>query len=298
MLIGEVTEKTGLTKKAVRYYIEQGLLPTKEKDCHGAYRSFTEDEVTRLQLIRELRSLELPVSDIREILDAESLTLRAKLQKQASKLSSELDRTAGILHRLRLALDAAETFTPGKLLQMLTETNAETLPSSLESKLQALFPGPFGVMAACHFGAFVPDELSSEEQREAWKELVRWLDDMEPLPLPAGMEEWYGMLSDSAVRELAEHQRLQALELVNAPPEALDRIAAQLRDSIRQPGGLHGMASELRSAKESLAQSGYYNAVPGLMKRISPLYARYMARLEELQALVPVEYHEDSYRLP
>ena len=67
VLINEVCKTCALTKKAVEYYIEQGLI----SPCilENGYRDFSKDDVERLKKISVLRQLGLSVADIRRTLN-------------------------------------------------------------------------------------------------------------------------------------------------------------------------------------------------------------------------------------
>lgn len=66
MRINEVCQTCSLTKKAVEYYIKQGLVTPIQQE--NGYRDFPDSEVARLKKISVLRNLGVPISDIREIL--------------------------------------------------------------------------------------------------------------------------------------------------------------------------------------------------------------------------------------
>lgn len=69
MRIKEVCERTGLTRRAVRFYAEKGLItPGIDPKEHNDYRDYSEEDVKRLQLIAGLRGLRIPVEDISAIL--------------------------------------------------------------------------------------------------------------------------------------------------------------------------------------------------------------------------------------
>lgn len=64
--IGEVSELTGLSTHALRFYEQEGLLIAPlERDTAGR-RMFTEDEVGWLQVCTKLRSSGMPLSEIKE----------------------------------------------------------------------------------------------------------------------------------------------------------------------------------------------------------------------------------------
>jgi DNA-binding transcriptional MerR regulator len=65
--IGEVAKLIGVSPKTIRYYHEIGLL-AEPKRAESGYRLYTAQDLLRLQHIRRLRSLGLPLERIREIL--------------------------------------------------------------------------------------------------------------------------------------------------------------------------------------------------------------------------------------
>ena len=70
--IEQVAQRTGLTKRTLRYYEEVGLLPPTDR-TGGNYRRYSEEDIKLLQQIKELRDLlGFSLNDIRTLLDAES----------------------------------------------------------------------------------------------------------------------------------------------------------------------------------------------------------------------------------
>jgi MerR family copper efflux transcriptional regulator len=67
--IGEVAERVGLSLRTVRYYEEQGLFQPAGR-TEGGFRLYTEREVDRLLLIKQMKPLGFTVSHMRELLDA------------------------------------------------------------------------------------------------------------------------------------------------------------------------------------------------------------------------------------
>ncbi len=67
--IGEVAERVGLSLRTVRYYEEQGLFaPAGRTD--GGFRLYTEVEVDRLLLIKQMKPLGFTMEQMRELLTA------------------------------------------------------------------------------------------------------------------------------------------------------------------------------------------------------------------------------------
>lgn len=66
MKINQVEELTGITKKNIRFYEEQGLLKPMRNPNNG-YREYSLEDVAMLQKIRVLRKLAIPIEDIRRM---------------------------------------------------------------------------------------------------------------------------------------------------------------------------------------------------------------------------------------
>ena len=54
MFINDVVKRTGLTKKAIRFYEDKGLLSVQRKV--NGYRTYSEDNILTLKKIKMLRS--------------------------------------------------------------------------------------------------------------------------------------------------------------------------------------------------------------------------------------------------
>ena len=67
--IGEVAERVGLSLRTVRYYEEMELLvPASRTD--GGFRLYTDEQVRRLELIKQMKPLGFSVQEMRDLLDA------------------------------------------------------------------------------------------------------------------------------------------------------------------------------------------------------------------------------------
>lgn len=67
MLIGEVARRTGVNSKTIRYYEEVGLLPPAVRLPSG-YRQYNEQDVERLEFVRNAKALGVTLEEIKEVL--------------------------------------------------------------------------------------------------------------------------------------------------------------------------------------------------------------------------------------
>ncbi|OQR64529.1 MerR family transcriptional regulator [Streptomyces maremycinicus] len=68
--IGELAERAGVTVKTVRFYSDRDLLPEASRSG-GGHRRYGREALERLRLIRSLRALDLPLPEVRRVLEDE-----------------------------------------------------------------------------------------------------------------------------------------------------------------------------------------------------------------------------------
>jgi DNA-binding transcriptional MerR regulator len=133
--IEAVAQRTGLTKRTIRYYEEIGLLSPSGRS-EGGFRLFSEADVARLERIVTLRnSAGLSLADVAELLDAESVRERIRerylaaedpAQKRAMLAESHevLARQLALIERKRRTLDELATEYEERL-QRIARLDAE-----------------------------------------------------------------------------------------------------------------------------------------------------------------------------
>lgn len=99
--IEQVSTRTGLTKRTLRYYEEVGLLQPTDR-TEGNYRRYSEDDLQRIDRIKELRDLlGFSLTDIRQLLSTEDERdqIKAAYQQEtnASEKLVQLDRVDDLI---------------------------------------------------------------------------------------------------------------------------------------------------------------------------------------------------------
>ena len=69
MSIGEFARRSRLSPKALRLYDELGLLEPARVDDDSGYRYYSATQVDRARLIAALRQLQIPLAEIKSIVD-------------------------------------------------------------------------------------------------------------------------------------------------------------------------------------------------------------------------------------
>jgi MerR family copper efflux transcriptional regulator len=102
MQIGEVAERIGLSLRTIRYYEEVGLIRPSARS-QGGFRLYTEHDVSRLQLVKDMKPLGFSLDEMRDLLGVlEGLDGPDGGEQSASEQEAMLERLA----MYRMAADA------------------------------------------------------------------------------------------------------------------------------------------------------------------------------------------------
>lgn len=87
MMIGEIAEFFGISRKAIRLYEKKGILKPVEVDPQNGYRYYSAAQVQQLNALLELKSLGFSLEEIKSVLDGgtakEGLSDTLKKKRQA-----------------------------------------------------------------------------------------------------------------------------------------------------------------------------------------------------------------------
>lgn len=115
MTIGKIAEITGLSRKSIRYYEDEGLIGKAERSAVG-YRLYSESVLTRLRFIQKAKAIGFSLEDIRGILE---LSRRGRpcceqVVNWSEKKISELDEQIKFLIQLRSKISEYQVKWKGK----------------------------------------------------------------------------------------------------------------------------------------------------------------------------------------
>ncbi|MFM7361932.1 MAG: MerR family DNA-binding transcriptional regulator [Cyanobium sp.] len=111
--IGEVARRSGLTVKTIRFYCDEGLIQPISRS-EGGYRLFDAEVFAELTLIRTLRAMEIPLSDVWQILEARRSgvctcsDLKGRIRRKAGEIGEKIVALQGLQAELFGMLDGWE----------------------------------------------------------------------------------------------------------------------------------------------------------------------------------------------
>lgn len=119
--IGQFSRMTRLSVKALRLYADNGLLPPAQVDSSTGYRYYAADQAVRAEIIRILRSIEMPLDQIRLVVDAKSVDdANRQLVSHREKLAERLAHQEKMLAYLESMIQKQE-------IHMLYEVHIENV---------------------------------------------------------------------------------------------------------------------------------------------------------------------------
>jgi DNA-binding transcriptional MerR regulator/uncharacterized glyoxalase superfamily protein PhnB len=120
--IGEVSARTGLTTRTLRYYEELGLLCPSERLASG-HRVYASEDLRRLYRVSLLRQLGLPLSEIAGELDDSSRDLSDTIGRHIAQLDQRLAALGRHRERVITIRDSLSNANPSdeQLLEILHE---------------------------------------------------------------------------------------------------------------------------------------------------------------------------------
>ncbi len=104
--IGEVARRSALPIKTIRFYSEEGLIHPIGRS-EGGYRLFSEEVFAELTLIRTLKAMEIPLQDVRQILESRrsGVCTCASLQETIRTKAGEIEQKITALRDLHSELE-------------------------------------------------------------------------------------------------------------------------------------------------------------------------------------------------
>ncbi|ARE73499.1 MULTISPECIES: MerR family transcriptional regulator [unclassified Streptomyces] len=171
--IGDLSRRTGLTVKTIRFYSDRGIVPPAGRSPAG-YRRYGPDALARLDLVRTLRALGLDLATVRKVLDRE-----VSLPDVATAHANALDVQIRTLRLRRAVLRAVARrgSTPMEMelmhrLATLSQAERHRLVSGfIDDAFEVPHENPEFEMLMRSVTPELPDD-PTPEQVEAWVELA------------------------------------------------------------------------------------------------------------------------------
>lgn len=288
MLINEVCSLTGLTKKAISYYEEQGLIKIK-KNISG-YREYTLEDVALLNEISLYRKLDIGIKDIEKILKSkDKKKILNNIIQDKHKKEIQLK-----IQKIYLEKIVRNDFN-GEYIKDFNEEIIEIEKNNgefIKKELVRVFPSGLGKYLAYHFGPYLNEPMDTIDKYKAWTDIVEFLDNVPELKIPRIIEIGYENTTDEMRKQMVKGLREEINNMLNAQGEELEAYKKKILESIDKQNdkSLIKVMNPFNKFKKQLNEffnsSGYYDIFIPNMKILSSEYREYHNKLMELNELM------------
>lgn len=286
MLLNEIIDEIGMTKRAVKYYEEKGLLSV-DKDSNG-YRNYSTQDVETLKKISVYRKLGIGIKDIQILLESgdKRILLRIYQEKLQEKALQESE-----LKALKQFIDEDNVDKANELLDYQTVENA----------VESLLPGKeWGDYFKSHFKPFLNVRLKTPEQKQALRNILEYCDGTTlkvPLIMRIGVKMAGGITQETRTADemIAYYRDMSESEY--------ERLKEMVWKGVKMKTGImryHPSFVAQRKMQKEFQDKGYNDIfIPNLMV-LSPQYAEYKKSLDKVNDRICRElglHYDSNYNL-
>lgn len=267
MQINEVTQQVDLSKRAIKYYEEQGLLTVK-KDSNG-YRNYTEKNLTTLKEIAVYRKLGINISDIKQLLKS----------KDTQLLETIYEQKASDLHVQQEQLEALRSYIQDHNVDRIYESvDYQTIAQAL----QDMIPGFYGYYFMNHFMPYLQIPITTKEQQIAYENIIQFWDNT-TIRIPLFMKLmnfiFYRFTPKASMEQMVSRMESQIQQYLNPSEKEYKKLKEQTLRNVKLKNSLfykyHPIFISQRKFMKQLQKQGYNDIFIPNMIALSPKYKEY-----------------------
>lgn len=270
MLRNEAQEKTALSRKAIEYYEEKGLVHPKKLE--NGYRDYSDGDVEVLKKISLLRNLGLSISEIALYLDSKEEVLASILRRKEHELDI-CEKRKNVLNLI----------VKGESIDLINEELAIIeAQETIYDKLIRIFPGYFGQLIFSSYKIFLNESLNKDEEA-AFNEYIKFLDSLPNFELSKEEKDYIEAISSSFdMKALDDVNKGKLLAVENAETwleDHKDYIKAykEYKNTDEYKNSLIKLIQD--KLKMFMQENNYYEKAIPLIRKFSKSYDAYYEKL-------------------
>ena len=289
MTIHEAAKKTGLTKKAIRYYEDKNLI-SPGADKKTGYKNYTGEDIEELSQIAFLRSLDMPVSGIRLYLKGNEKAKEVLLRSHLEQINKDIAKLKSISEVLKeeLSKKPENGASDKHFLRLPENSKAFAL-----DRISTLFPTPLGKYIRIHFGPYLDEPADTREKKDALNNIINFLDGLPEEDIKDDLLKYFEEIGDYELNEIFKEINGQITSAVmdNKINEEEIMKAVEVRNVLYKNDAIYEISTRI---KKHLGQNGFYDNFIGNLKIISAKYNEFSANIAKLNGSLRLEYDSEG----
>ena len=250
MTVKEISELTGISARTLHYYDEIGLFkPTKKSEA--GYRLYDDKALETLQQILFFREFDIPLKEIKTVMENPVLDGNQILQMQRKMLMAKKER----IERLIVSID---DILKGDNKMDFTVFSKTEIEEMFQTMLEHM-PENIRDIAVKEFGSIEQwkehymEVVSSEKMQKGYAKVVEWY---------GGKDKYLSAVQNPVSKEVAEsyNKRLEAILQKLAAKQDCDVNSFEVKEIVGEFGFVMKQFSQIEEEKGlMLAQAQYYH---------------------------------------
>lgn len=270
MLRNKIQNKTGLTRKAIEYYEEKGLINPQKTE--NGYRDYSDNDLEVLIKVSLFRKLGISVTEIEDYLSTGISSLSSVLRRKQHQLDVEEKRK-----------EVLELVVKGESQKLINEKiKLIEAEESIYVRLERLFPGYFGQMFFAAYQPFLNESLGKDEE-EAFEKYVDYLDNLPSLQLSKDEQDYIEKISstfDMQTLNKVNEDKINAIENVEEWLKENDNAISQYEQYKNSEEYQNSLMKKIQDKLQNFMKDNkYYEIAIPLIRKFSKSYDEYYEKL-------------------
>lgn len=270
MLRSEIQKETGLTRKAIEYYEDKGLIHPQKSE--NGYRDYSTEDLEILKKVSIFRKLGMNISDIYQCILSGGDTLSSVLREKQHQL--ELDEQRKVI---------LEMIVKGESDELINENvSSLEVKETIYEKLEIAFPGYFGQVFFAAYQPFLNEPLENDGKDSFYK-YIDYLDRLPSFELTEEEKKYIEKISSPFDMKTLKDINQAKLDAVENPKKWLkdnEDIISHYESYKNSEEYQNSMMKQIQDKlKNFMKENQYYEIAIPLIRKFSKSYDDYYKKL-------------------
>ena len=270
MLRSEIQKETGLTRKAIEYYEDKGLIHPQKSD--NGYRDYSTKDLEILKKVSLFRKLGMSISEISQCISSDGDSLSSVLREKQHQL--DLDEKRKVILEMIVKGESNELINEKVSLLEMRETIYE--------KLEIAFPGYFGQMFFTAYQPFLNEPLENDGKNSFYK-YIDYLDRLPSFELTEEEKKYIEKISspiDMKTLKDVNQAKVDAIENPEKRMQDNEDVISQYENYKNSEEYQNSMMKQIQDKlKNFMKENQYYEIAIPLIRKFSKSYDDYYNKL-------------------
>ena len=270
MLRSEIQKETGLTRKAIEYYEDKGLINPQKSE--NGYRDYSIKDLEILKKVSIFRKLGMSISYIYQCISSGGNSLSSVLREKQHQLDLD-EKRKKIL----------EMIVKGESNELINEkVSLLEVEENIYEKLEIAFPGYFGQMLFAAYQPFLNEPLE-DDGKDYFYKYIAYLDWLPTFELTEEEKKYIENISSSfdmkTLRDVNQ-AKLDAIESFEKWMKDNEDVISQYETYKNSEEYQNSMMKQIQDkVKNFMKENQYYEIAIPLIRKFSKSYDNYYKKL-------------------